>query len=486
MSKGQATAYMVVLLVIVLAACNQVASVELMPVDQDAPAITFDGDGFSPLRLEVQVGQQVRFSNESDKTFWPASNIHPTHQIYPELDAKMPIESGGAWVFIFDRPGFWRYHNHLGPERGGLVVVQGDSQTTPVPLVLATEGLEFKEPSNVSLSQYVDLYDSDTALTKFLREFGPAEAVKALGEGARHTNADCHRRAHDVGRAAYDLFGAAAFYLASHECQAGSYHGATEALFRDRGTVNLQDDVSVLCSYATVPFYYSQCLHGVGHGLMAWTSYELYDALALCEGLLTEDDHLACYSGVFMENVIGGLSGTMGHVTEYLSDDPHYPCDSLDEKYVQMCYFYQSTRMMILYGNDVGRVAKECAAAPEEAHHHCFRSMGRDVGGFSVGDPARGIELCSLVQSPTNRGYCLEGAVQNRFWDTSGADEALLMCGMLTDLADRFSCYQTIVLRAQELYETNEEFQSFCAEVDESFRAWCRSKQIGRAGRLTT
>ena len=55
---------------------------------------------------------------------------------------------------------------------------------------------------------------------------------------------------------------------------------------------------------------------------MAWTSYELHDALSLCEELNSPTDHRACYSGVFMENVIGGLSGLMGHVTEYLSDDP--------------------------------------------------------------------------------------------------------------------------------------------------------------------
>ncbi len=470
------------LALIVLVACTQEASVESQLVDQHAPTISFDGDGFSPLRLEVEAGQQVRFVNRSNKPFWPASNVHPTHQIYPELDARTQIEPGSAWVFTFERPGFWRYHNHLGPERGGLVVVLGKPDEPPVPLVLTTDGLEFEEPTELSLTQYVDLYDSDVALTRFLREYGPAETVKALEEGARLTNADCHQRAHDAGRKAYDLFGAAAFYLSSHECQAGSYHGATEALFRDRGTVNLKEDVLVLCSYAAVSFYYLQCLHGVGHGLMAWTSYELPDALALCEELGTESDHQACYSGVFMENVIGGLSGTMGHVTEYLSEDPHYPCNSLHDDYVQMCYFYQSTRMMILFQNDFAKVSESCAAAPEEAHHHCFRSMGRDVGGFSVGNPERGIELCGLVDSPANRGFCLEGAVQNRFWDASGADEALTMCGILTDQGDRFACYRTIVLRAQELYETDEAFQAFCGRVDEAFQAWCRSKQIGPAG----
>ena len=468
------------LVLIALAACGREES-SVPPGDVNSPellTITFDGDGFSPLRLEVEVGQQVVFTNESDTFFWPASNIHPTHQIYPEFDSGAPIESGDSWAFTFGRPGFWRYHNHLGPERSGLVVVSGEPTEPPVPLVLTTEGLDFDEPADLSLAQYMELYESDNAMTRFLRDYGPSNTVKALLEGSKRTNADCHQRAHDAGRMAYELFGAAAFYLSSHECQAGTYHGATEALFHDRGTINLREDVSVLCSYASVSFYYLQCLHGVGHGLMAWTSYELQDALSLCEELDSPTDHRACYSGVFMENVIGGLSGLMGHVTEYLSDDPHFPCNALDETYVQMCYFYQSTRMMILYENNIGKVAETCAAAPENAHHYCFRSLGRDVGGFTVGDPARAIELCGLAEERTNRAYCIEGAVQNRFWEVSGADEALSMCAMSTDQGDRFACNQTIVFRAQELYETQEAFSAFCNRVEESFRAWCLNKEI--------
>ncbi len=472
---------------LVLAAVTACGKEETSPRLDDSNSsslttITFDDAGFRPLRLEVEVGQQVLFANESDTSLWPASNIHPTHQIYPEFDAKTPIESGDSWIFTFERPGFWRYHNHLGPERSGLIVVKGEPAEPPTPLVLATEGLDFDDPPNLSLAQYMELYESDNAITRFLREYGPAETVKALLEGSNRANVDCHQRAHDAGRMAYELFGAAAFYLSSHECQAGTYHGATEALFHDRGTVNLREDVSALCGYANVSFYYLQCLHGVGHGLMAWTSYELHDALSLCEELNTNADHRACYSGVFMENVIGGLSGLMGHVTEYLSDDPHYPCNSLDDEHVQMCYFYQSTRMMLLYENDFGKVAETCAAAPEDAHHYCFRSLGRDVGGFTVGDPERAIELCGLAEIPTNRAYCIEGAVQNRFWEVSGADEALSMCAMPTDQGDRFACYQTIVLRAQELYDTNQAFSEFCDRVDEGFKAWCRSKEIIQVG----
>ena len=51
---------------------------------------------------------------------------------------------------------------------------------------------------------------------------------------------------------------------------------------------------------------------------MAWTSYELNDALAICKELSEGVDQRSFYSGIFMGNVVGGLSGSMGHVPEYL------------------------------------------------------------------------------------------------------------------------------------------------------------------------
>ena len=84
-------------------------------------------------------------------------------------------------------------------------------------------------------------------------------------------------------------------------------NGATEALFRDRGTINLHSDVSVLCGDSPNSFFRHQCVHGVGHGLMAWTSYELIDALELCDRLEDSTNQRFCYSGDFMEKIVGAL-----------------------------------------------------------------------------------------------------------------------------------------------------------------------------------
>ncbi len=58
-------------------------------------------DGFSPSRLAILVGESIEFLNAGELDHWPASNIHPTHELYPDLDARRPILPGDSWTFTF-------------------------------------------------------------------------------------------------------------------------------------------------------------------------------------------------------------------------------------------------------------------------------------------------------------------------------------------------------------------------------------------------
>ena len=454
------------LAVLVLFACS----------NADNPAITFTGEGgFVPKRLDIEPGTRVRFVNTSDKDFWPASNIHPTHTILPALDAKKPVPPGQTWAFTFRKRGFWRFHNHLAPEFGGLVVVLGeDVGPLPEPLVLTIPAVAFETPRDVHAEEYVGLLKDDALMLAFLKRYGPAHTVRLLKESEHYSGGDCHQRAHHLGRAAYEEFGAAAFALSGHECHAGSFHGATEALFAARGTASLEQDVATICSGADNSCIRHQCIHGVGHGLMAWTSYELHDALPFCDRMPTETDKGSCYSGVFMENVVGGLTGLMGHVTQFLKDDdPHFPCDSVDERYLVPCYFYQTSHMLRVFDRDFSKVAYACTEAPPVAHRNCFQSYGRDVGGATRQNPVAAILYCSHAPAGPNRIACIEGAVQDRFWEKAGADDALAMCALVEDAVERDACYGTIVERARYVFSTREEFDGFCARIGPRWRKWC-------------
>lgn len=101
------------------------------PADND-PVVTFSGsdvivtmrdEGFSPSEFTVKAGQRVVWVNETAEHRWPASNLHPTHQIYPEFDPQEPLAPGERWSLTFTKAGKWYFHDHLRPQFLGTVVV---------------------------------------------------------------------------------------------------------------------------------------------------------------------------------------------------------------------------------------------------------------------------------------------------------------------------------------------------------------------------
>ncbi|MHC4092247.1 MAG: cupredoxin domain-containing protein [Planctomycetota bacterium] len=438
--------------------------------------IGYSGADFEPRRLQVKPGSHVVFINRSSDYVWPASNIHPTHEIYPGFDSKMGLEPGQSWSFVFDRPGEWRFHNHLQPSQGGIIVVLGTESTVAGGLTEQAEPelLRFEPMAALTPEHARLLFDDNDFLVEAIKIYGPAAVVQELSRIADGQGVHCHERAHLLGRLAYQQFGATAFSLSGHECQSGSFHGVTEAMFHERGTSDIASDVQKICAGMANSFFHHQCVHGIGHGLMAWTNYELPDALAICANLETPQrgprDAHSCYSGVFMENVEGGLSGAMGHFTSYLSDDDvHYPCNVLDKKYVRSCYTYQTSHMLSLFGHNFRDLAVACAEAPDYARRDCYASMGRDVGGQTRGRADLAIEYCGyLMAVPKQRLECIAGAVQQWFWEARGAEPALEFCRTVSDTGAKDRCYSTILRRAKHILNPDE-MRHFCAAIEPGY-----------------
>ena len=86
--------------------------------------IELSENGFQPEKLTIEKGDTVRFITSTDKFFWPASNLHPTHTAYSEFDPKQPLAQGEAWLFTFEKTGNWNFHDHLTPRLKGTVTVE--------------------------------------------------------------------------------------------------------------------------------------------------------------------------------------------------------------------------------------------------------------------------------------------------------------------------------------------------------------------------
>lgn len=95
------------------------------PQQRVEPTITVvrTPDGYEPKDITIKVGDTVEWVNESGEYHWPASDLHPTHGVYPEFDPMAPVAPDTAWQFTFTQAGEWRYHDHIRANKTGTVVV---------------------------------------------------------------------------------------------------------------------------------------------------------------------------------------------------------------------------------------------------------------------------------------------------------------------------------------------------------------------------
>ena len=113
--------------------------------------LTMTDEGFSPREITIYVGQVIVFKTEKTKPFWPASNFHPSHSIFAELDPKRPITTDESWSFTFNKIGEYRFHDHLFPSAQGVIYV-----VSPNRLFEEREYLDCDDQKNRSTSQCWD------------------------------------------------------------------------------------------------------------------------------------------------------------------------------------------------------------------------------------------------------------------------------------------------------------------------------------------
>lgn len=315
-----------------------------------------------------------------------------------------------------------------------------------------------------------ELYNNDSALREHVQINGLVATINEL-EKNQMAFPNCHDRAHKAGRYAieYSKKLEQIFKNDLTKCLSGGYHGAIEAFFKKNGTSKMAENLQKICPNGIAKFIRSQCLHGTGHGVMAWTNYELFDALKTCD--LLQDDAPACYSGVFMENIVVGLSDTT-HKSKYLNEDPHYPCNVVDNKYKSKCYFLQTSRMLQVLERNFKKVAVECSRAPIEFRNECYDSMGRDVSGIYFRDPTASIKWCSVAPVGEPRIRCLTGVAQGFFWDVAGQDSVIELCRQLKSSVEKSRCNETIKNRAGDLMDLGAKLV-FCARLEKHYQTPC-------------
>lgn len=418
--------------------------------------------GFEPSILTIPIGVTVTFSSRLESPFWPASNLHPNHLIYPEFDPRTPIDSGETWTFTFDRPGEWRFHDHLASEATGVVHVTDSHEDR------CDEG---------------SAYCWDKLLYGSLQKYGIVAALNTL-QRIHITNEQfaryCHEYAHDLGLQTYHLYGEDIGLTPKMSyCNAGFFHGYMEGLVGKAFDIETANQFCQSVKSTLVPSYPEaerQCRHGIGHGAMEylitsnaqdWEEPEQMarPALEACaEANEDDNDVRRCAAGVF-----GALRDWMVSADDFkIYLDPRNlfsMCARLEHETSKSACYWEFAKYTVRYvrGNPplpeidiraiipstdwaeygpyivrswatgIGRrgvhsiepesLIRFCRALPEETHIQCIRGLASGIiyAGISVGPP-RAIELCKISQLNEDERHNCYVAIQEELTHLPATD----------------------------------------------------------------
>lgn len=375
--------------------------------------------GFQPDSVTVDQNSTIIFLNKDSVARWPASNIHPTHELYPEFDPKKPIQPGQSWPFKPKNVGTWKYHDHLFPHMRGVVNVNTEEGTenesvinnnTEVKIVEEKEGTSFiesiKEAFNniwmkikeffsfnkkssqqkkaLDISIFIKLsYDKQEKEIKEIAESnGSEKAWKYLNEvfkGKAGSSGNIHDLAHLAGSLIYQDKNFEGLGNCSTDFAFGCYHGFLDTAFAK--SLDSLPDAESAClklnpknTNTNVAGPAASCIHGIGHGIASYYSTnDLKTALKTCRRLIV--GHEYCFDGVFMEFVRNAKDSF------FKIDDPLYPCNKLENEfgyaYSFACGRNQPSLLMGRFGIGFDEIISICLSSSSRPFKEaCFDSLG--------------------------------------------------------------------------------------------------------------
>ena len=314
--------------------------------------VTLEADGFHPATLVITEGETVVFKTDTDESFWPASNVHPTHTAYPAFDPKKPIERNGTWSFTFTEAGTYAFHDHIKSIFEGEIIVEKQDGTRVVTDCTVEKNTQCWE------KMMLETLDTKGVEATFNQLVHLSETEPAFSN-------DCHSFSHIIGERAYRLYAAHEdFELtpATALCGYGFYHGFMETMLLTTGNI---DDARTFCEFVDKKLTgkasqaSNACYHGTGHGAIdggdpsSWGDVDAMMApgFELC-GLLAQNElqTYLCDTGVF--NAIEILSLDQKYGLQELRNDPFAMCNAQPVSRREGCYANMLPIVMQNFNND--------------------------------------------------------------------------------------------------------------------------------------
>lgn len=459
--------------------------------------VTLTPEGFSPASLQIHQGDSVTFITKNGKSFWPASDPHPTHGIYSGFDPRQPIDPEKSWTFKFDDYGIWKYHDHLWSAYRGTIEVKKRS------IFFGTAKIDVGNCQNERSNPQCWQSLIESALEEEGLD-GAFEVLADLYSSEPKFASECHSYTHNLGTMAYEkfsrkeslTFSAKAFY-----CGYGFYHGFMESLLHSEGTAEEARD---FCTHIgkTLADQTSDaegaCYHGIGHGAVDggdpgdWGDPQkmIDPGIKLCEYITQDKEKLfRCVTGAF--NALEILSMDPKYQLSMIAQDPFWLCPKQPEPYQEPCYTNMLPSLLRFVGNDLSLAVKRIEKIPADISNPSLRLLGyptrkmvtqglfHEYVRLNFNKPdyniQEGVMLCRSLKEDM-RMPCIEGLSGGYMkYGEPGREyiKGLDFCSrdLLSDDEQR-SCFEYILTRLNIWY-SQDKVKEICSMGDPIYRNLC-------------
>jgi hypothetical protein len=214
---------------------------------------------------------------------------------------------------------------------------------------------------------------------------------------------NCHEMAHDIGRAAYTMYGfsdAMTFNNPNHVkhalvqyiCAGGYMHGILEQMSVDQPDFLKQPEI--ICDQVSAADRDS-CFHGMGHVFMLAHDRDVSAAISGCRVIKNLTDMYRCFEGVRMEQFWGTAELS---ATTTLGWDPANPlatCIAAVQDERPTCFLYSSFGYLRVHPKDYSGAAQLCTESnlADLDSEFCLKGLGMTMMSKFKGKNMEGSEV---------------------------------------------------------------------------------------------
>ncbi len=474
--------------------------------------ITLTPEGFSPKVVTLSPGAAITFKTTRPVPFWPASDLHPSHGIYPAFDPKEPLAATASWSFVFEQEGVWGFHDHLAPEYKGVIRVarqtKFSSTTLGGKLLMLVHRVVPAERDADKLLAACDVHKANRgayqncwkeAFEVLLASGTIDEALDLLGQLKAKSidfSSDCHVYAHVIGEEAYWRFrGQPKFSINSDtgNCSFGFYHGFMQEFASHEHTferavafckVVRESLKSTSSDKINVNVYGSNCEHGIGHGLSYkyiipnWGDEKKVVELSVADcRSISGINTMECINGVF-----GGIAamyfGLHGYNVAMNTEDPFWLCHDRPVEEQSYCYDSMIPPLYQITGSDFSRTVQYISQIPTvPGRQVAMRHLGamKAHEALRTNEFSSVIAACRALNSELHLG-CVAG-FSSQILHIGMADNAFeratAFCTALRAGDEREACYVGVSDTLDYLLAPAEK-QKYCDKMEPIYAENCR------------